>query len=367
MTEEFTLMGGTMSARYDRYIDNYDIAKEAGFISKVAELIDAIKKLKPACKNPEYAYDIHLREKSEIMVYHGGTCLLIINLSRLKDGKISFKSKSYEKERDMPKGKKNPESFKGKECAEAFTLLKSVSNVKDMELIIDRVRIFLDYAVSTVSDKFYRNNHSEGYWSSKLSIDYGRNSAPDDKWLIIDREAVIGFNAADGKIASKLKEEFYSAIKQDVESIKKNPKFSGWADLSKSFGDELDFLAIGRDGQLLCIELKHGDNTSGIYWGPLQAKVYQKAFEKKIADLSSKITEMVRQKVALGLLPPETSERIPADGFKVVKGILAVSDAKRKSDSKCWQRANEVNSKLSSPVLMVRSFTGVGKLEWENF
>ncbi len=356
-----------MSARYDRYINNYDIAKEAGFISKVSELIDAIKKLKPACKDPEYAYDIHLREKSEIMVYHGGTCLLVINLSRLYYGEISFKSKSYEKERDKPKGKKCPELFKGKECAEAFALLKSVSNVKDMELIIDRVSSFLGYAVSTVSDKFYHNNHSEGYWSSKLSIDYGRNSKPDDKWLIIDREAVIGFNAADGKIASKLKEEFYSAIKQDVESIKQNPRFSGWADISKSFGDELDFLAIGRDGQLLCIELKHGDNTSGIYWGPLQAKVYQKAFENKIADLSSKITEMVRQKVELGLLPPEASERIPADGFKVVKGILAVADASGNVNSECWQRANDVNSKLSPPVSMLRSIDKAGNLEWKSF
>lgn len=356
-----------MSARYDRYIGNYDIAKKAGFISKVAKLIDTIKKLKPACKDPEYAYDIHLREKSEIMVYHGGTCLLVINLSRLNNGEISFKSKSYEKERNMPEGKKCPELFKGKECAEAFALLKSVSNVKDMELIIDRVSSFLGYAVSTVSDKFYHNNHSEGYWSSKLSIDYGRNWTQDDEWLIIDREAVIGFNAADGKIASKLKEDFYSAIKQEIESIKQNPDFSGWGDLTKSFGDELDFLAIGRDGQLLCIELKHGNNTSGIYWGPLQATVYQKAFEEKVAEMSKSIIKMVQQKIELGLLPPEAYERIPADGFKVVKGILAVADASGNLKSECWKRATDVNSKLLPPVLMVRSITKAGNLEWKSF
>ena len=39
-----------MSARYDRYIGNYDIAKKAGFISKVAELIDTIKKLRQHAK-----------------------------------------------------------------------------------------------------------------------------------------------------------------------------------------------------------------------------------------------------------------------------------------------------------------------------
>jgi len=347
-----------MPARYDRFIDNYDIAKKGGFISKVAEIIDAIKKMKPACKAPEYAYDIHLREKSEIMVYHGGTCLLVINLSRLKDGEISFKSKSYEQERDKPKGK---------ECAESFALLKSVSNVKDIQLIIERIITFLSFAVSTVSDKFYDNKNSEGYWSSKFSIDYGRNWTSDNDWLIIDREAVIGFNSTKGKKASEEKADFYNTLKQEVENIKRNPEFSEWADISKSFGDELDFLAIGQDGQLLCIELKHGNNTSGIYWGPLQAKVYQKAFEEKIEELSPLIINMVQQKIELGLLPPEARERIPAAGFKSVVGILAVADAAEKSNSRCWQRANLVNGKLLRPVLMMRSTTNAGKLEWENF
>ncbi|MDD2899820.1 MAG: hypothetical protein PHI31_14040 [Desulfuromonadaceae bacterium] len=356
-----------MSARYDRFIENYDFTKNGDTTAKIAKLVDAIKKLRPACKDPEYAYDIHLREKSEIMVYHGGTCLLVINLSRLSNGQISFKSKSYEKERDKPKDKKCPELFKGKECVEAFALLKTVRNVENMELIIERVSKFLNYAVSTVSDKFYHNNHSEGYWSSKLSIDYGRNWTPDDEWLIIDREAVIGFNQTIEKKASEEKTEFYNAIKQVVESTKKNQKFSAWGDLSKSFGDELDFLAIGREGQLLCIELKHGNNTSGIYWGPLQATVYQEAFEKKISEISKSILVMVQQKIELGLLPPAACERIPADGFKVVKGILAVADTSDNLKSECWQRAYMVNGLLERPVSMVRSLTKSGNMGWKSF
>lgn len=346
-----------MSARYDRYIHNYDIAKKAGYISKVAELINEIKNLKPACEKPEYAYDIHLREKSEIMVYHGGTCLLTIDLSRIKDGTIRFTSKSY--------GENNDDERKA--CVPLFQALKEIKDVHNADLLTDKVCSFLRVAITTVKPKFYLNNASEGYWSSKLSIDYGRNWTPDNEWLIIDREAVIGFNSSEEKIASKVKEEFYSAIKQEVRSIKRKPEFSGWADISKSFGDELDCLAIGRDGQLLCIELKHGDNSSGIYWGPLQATVYQKAFEEKIAETSKSIIKMVLQKIELGLLPPEALERIPSSGFKVVKGILAVADAKGNSGSKCWQRANEVNRKLTPPVSMVRSFTEAGNLEWENF
>lgn len=346
-----------MSARYDRYIHNYDIAKKAGYISKVAELIDEIKNLKPACEKPEYAYDIHLREKSEIMVYHGGTCLLTIDLSKIKDGTIRFTSKSY--------GENNDDERKA--CVPPFQALKEISNVHDADLLIDKVCSFLRVAATTVKPKFFFNNASEGYWSSKLSIDYGRNWTPGNDWLIIDREAVIGFNSTDKKIASEVKKEFYSAIKQEVGSIKQNSDFSGWADVSKSFGDELDCLAIGRDGQLLCIELKHGDNTSGIYWGPLQAKVYQKAFEEKMAELSEPIIKMVLQKIELGLLPPEAHERIPVGGFNAVRGILAVADAEGNLNSKCWRRANDVNCKLSHPVSMVRSFTKTGNLEWESF
>ena len=346
-----------MSARYDRYIQNYDIAKKAGYISKVAELIKEIRNLKPVCEKPEYAYDIHLREKSEIMVYHGGTCLLTIDLSRIKDGSIRFTSKSYGENNDNER----------KACVPSFKALKEICDVHNTCLLIEKVCSFLKVAITTVKPKFYLNNTSEGYWSSKLSIDYGRNWTPDNEWLIIDREAVIGFNSIDKKIASEVKEEFYSAIKQEVGRIKQYPDFSGWADVSKSFGDELDCLAIGRDGQLLCIELKHGDNTSGIYWGPLQAKVYQKAFEEKIAELSKSIIEMVQQRIELGLLPPEAHERIPVGGFKAVRGILAVADAADNLNSKCWQRANDVNCKLSQPVSMVRSFTKAGNLDWESF
>ncbi|OGU18633.1 MAG: hypothetical protein A2X85_17495 [Geobacteraceae bacterium GWF2_54_21] len=346
-----------MSARYDRYIDNFDIAKKEGYVSKVADLIKGIKSFAPGCEKSDYAFDIHLREKSQIMIYHGGTCLLTFDLSKIKDGTIRFTSKSY--------GESNDDERKA--CVQPFQALKEISDVHDADLLIDKVCRFLKKAITTVKPKFYLNNTSEGYWSSKLSIDYGRNWTPDNEWLIIDREAVIGFNSTDKKIASEVKGEFYSAIKQEVGRIKQNPDFSGWADVSKSFGDELDCLAIGRDGQILCIELKHGDNTSGIYWGPLQAKVYQMAFEEKMAELSKSIIEMVLQKIELGMLPPEALERIPVGGFRVVKGILAVADAEGNLDSKCWQRANDVNCKLSYPVSMVRSFTKSGNLKWESF
>uniref|UniRef100_C6DZD9 Uncharacterized protein n=1 Tax=Geobacter sp. (strain M21) TaxID=443144 RepID=C6DZD9_GEOSM len=345
-----------MSVRYERHLKDFEVSKRAGYISCVAELIAAVKNLDSPCHCPQYAFDIHLREKNQLMIYHGGTCLLTVDLSRLLEGKIGFTSKSY--------GRAGGQE-RSKGCAEAFASLKGTHDLKDVGSISTLVERFLCEALATVNGKYYIDatsaKNSEGFWSSRLSIDYGRNWCRDQEWLIVDRESVIGFKPREEK------RDYYALFKAEAAKVKQDPGFARWAAGSKEFGDELDFLAIGPDQELLCIELKHGCNASGIYWGPLQATVYARAYQGKLSELSGAIATMVSQKVELGLLPHEAQSRIPAQGFTRVHGILAVADADPYLKSDCWRRAHLVNDRLSSPVTMVRSTSDGSALRWLDF
>ncbi|UPU37819.1 hypothetical protein M1B72_08960 [Geomonas paludis] len=335
---------------------DFDAAKRAGYISCVAELIAGVKNLGSPCHCPEYAFDIHLRERNQLMIYHGGTCLLTMDLSRLLEGKIGFISKSY--------GRAGGQA-RSKGCAEAFSSLEGTHDLKDARSISRFMNRFLCEALVTVNGKYYvdatSGKNSEGFWSSRLSIEYGRNWRPIHDWFIVDREAVIGFEGAEQK------RQYYALFKAEVAKVKQDPGFARWAAGTNEFGDELDFLAIGPDRELLCIELKHGCNASGIYWGPLQATVYARAYQGKLPELSGAIATMVTQKIELGLLPPEAQARIPAQGFTRVQGILAVADADPYLKSACWRRAHQVNDKLSPPVAMVRSTSDGSTLRWLEF
>lgn len=303
----------------------------------------------------EYAFDIHFRENSELMVYHGGTCLLTIGFSGIEQNKISFRSKSY----GMKDG-----------CASEFNLLKAVTTLDDVDAAANKVCAFLSKVIRTnnlVNDRYF-GNLKEGYWSNRLSIALGRNWQPESEWLIIDRESVLGFDN------SKNKKRFFTAYKDSVQSVKNklqqsDPRVWGRPNEKSDdhdFGDELDFLAIGPNKQLVCIELKHGTYTSGIYWGPLQAAVYRGVFSSQLDGISTDIIKMVRQRVELGLLPKLALERLPESGFECVEGVLAVTDYQSSKNSSCWGKAINVNDELSKThkaVKMVRSDDG---MLWED-
>ena len=309
-----------------------------------------LKKISDLNDETEYAFDIHFRENSELMVYHGGTCLLTIGVSGIEQNKISFHSKSY----GMKDG-----------CASEFNLLKAVTTLDDVDAAANKVCTFLSKVISTnnlVNDRYF-GNLKEGYWSNRLSIALGRNWQPESEWLIVDRESVLGFDNSEDK------KRFFTAYKDAVQSIKNKLQQSAprvWGRPNEKsddhdFGDELDFLAIGPNKQLVCIELKHGTYTSGIYWGPLQAAVYRGVFSSQLEGISADIIKMVRQRVELGLLPKLALERLPETGFACVEGVLAVADYKSSKNSSCWKKAVNVNDELrktQKAVKMVRSNDG---------
>lgn len=342
-----------MGVRYKRYFSEEQFSRIEA--SGIPDLLRRIHVLKVECKMPEYAFDVHIREKSELMIYHGGTCLLTLNFSKYKgdSGKVLFKSPKYGKDKEGDK---------------EFRLFQGEKKINDIDKVATYICDFLAKVVATpqaVHPKFYRNL-KEGYWSNRLSIDYGRNWQPGKDWMIIDREVVLGFDNAEEKSS------FYK-YRLDAQAIKMrmqmdDPKKwgrSGETTKSKcNFGDELDLLAIGSEKQLLCIELKHSSNTSGIYWGPLQASVYRDAYSRQIDYISDGIKKLVRQKVSLGLLPSMAIALLPEGNFSRVEGILAVADVDESLKSSCWDRAIMVNNQLVNPVDILRSPCDVNRLRW---
>ena len=74
----------------------------------------------------------------------------------------------------------------------------------------------------------------------------------------------------------------------------------------KAMGDELDVLAIDRDGRLLCIEAKPAEETAGIAWSCAQVALYSELFSRWVADdpaaAAAALSAMAGQRAALGML-----------------------------------------------------------------
>jgi len=181
----------------------------------------------------------------------------------------------------------------------------------------------LDALVESVRNdtKFirYYQNRKEGYYQNILSRRYGIWGAPKDEFVIIDKEAVIGYENEEEK--KKKYGPFHSQYKKLLSTVSaKNPKRFGSNLGKKPIGNEVDFSAIDKEGVLLIIEYKHGTNTSGIYLSPLQIGMYYDLFldyrSKNKAGFDAAIISMLKQKQKIGLINP--AWKMP----KRIKGII---------------------------------------------
>ena len=177
-------------------------------------------------------------------------------------------------------------------------------------------------------DRYYKNE-KEGYYQNVLSRKYGINGSYDSDFVIVDKEAVIGYNTqyedeSSGLCQKKYKEfqEKYTELQRDI-SIIDHKKYG--KDLEKkSIGNELDFIAVDKIGNVLLIEYKHGTNTSGIYLSPLQIGLYYDLFTKfDRRTLDESILNQIKQKQKIGLINPDwkTPEKI-----KDIIPVLIISE-----------------------------------------
>jgi len=177
----------------------------------------------------------------------------------------------------------------------------------------------------------YYDNKKEGFYQNELSRKYGICSQDTADFVIIDKEAVIGYrnqkakNNIYGKIQNK-----YKILQSKISKL--DSKLYGGDLQKKSIGDELDFLALDKDGNILLIEYKDGSSTSGIYLSPLQIGMYYDLFKKLTpSDLKMAVHEMLEQKKKIGLINPNWKS--PKISGNIIP-ILIISNYNYKSSGK---------------------------------
>lgn len=196
---------------------------------------------------------------------------------------------------------------------------------------IERVRDKIQNAKALAR---YYDCKKEGYFQNSFSRRFGICGTAADDFVIIDKEAVIGYTDKD------MKDKSFGPIQGKYKDLQKavsrlNAKLYGKNLNKKAIGNELDFLALDKAGNILLIEFKHGTNTSGIYLSPLQIGLYYEVFTKfqkeKRNELDEAVFAMLTQKQKIGLINPEWNR---PDATGDIIPILIISKYNPDSSSK---------------------------------
>ena len=193
----------------------------------------------------------------------------------------------------------------------------------------------LEHLLSVVSkdekfDRYYKNK-KEGYYQNILSRKYGICGNKNDDFVVVDKEAVVGYlNQKEKDTEIHKLQPKYKQLQKDISL--KNSKRYGKNNDKKSVGNELDFLALDKNGNILLIEYKHGTNTSGIYLSPIQIGMYYDIFNNiPRKDLEKAVFEMLIQKQKLGLICPNW---VIPEKIKDIIPVLIISEYNYKSSEK---------------------------------
>lgn len=212
------------------------------------------------------------------------------------------------------------------DAAEAYKSLAAKERIdiygeKDpSDLVIGNLNTLIGIVKNNPKYNRYYQNKKEGYYQNILSRRYGMCGALTDEFAIVDKEAVIGY--ANEKEKAKEYSSFRTRYKNLLKVISaKDPQRYGSNLRKKPIGNEVDFLALDRNGDLLIIEYKHGTNTSGIYLSPVQIGLYYDLYNdfhiKKTELFRDAIFSMLKQKQEIGLInsawpkPHEIKNLIP--------------------------------------------------------
>lgn len=183
----------------------------------------------------------------------------------------------------------------------------------------------------------YYKNKKEGYYQIELSRMYGICGKQDDEYTIVDKEAVIGYTNQQEKnsVLAPLQAHYKEIIKDLSAS---NPKrFGKDLEKRKSVGNELDFVALDKKGNILLIEYKDGSSAAGIYLSPFQIGAYFDLWNLlPRSALDNAIKEMFDQKKKIGLINSDWN--MPVLGNIVP--VLIISNYNYNSKSK--QKYKEV-------------------------
>jgi len=183
---------------------------------------------------------------------------------------------------------------------------KNISNLSFEHDFAQFVQLF-----SSLPKDYHYNNKKEGYFQSLFSRQFGILNDGTEDFILVDKEVVIGYqsNQAKEMYLRNTKPKFMS-LYNHLSAV--NSKRFGSNLNKKSLGNEMDFLSLNKNGDILLVEFKHGSSTNGVYLSPIQIGHYYEILQHYInsyrRDFINDIGDMIKQKKEMGLIPSNFPE-----------------------------------------------------------
>lgn len=282
--------------------------------------------------------------KEWISIYRGLSRVLTITKTKETDTIILDGAKAFKNISPKLYGKKSTSEIFEKE-------LENLVNLVSKNIIFDR----------------YYKNKKEGFYQNILSRKYGICGNKNDDFVIIDKEAVVGYsNQKEKDVEFNKIQPKYKQLQKDI-SLNNSKRYGKEID-KKAVGNELDFLALDKNGNILLIEYKHGTNTSGIYLSPIQIGMYYDIFTNiPRKDLEKAMLEMLIQKQQIGLINPNW---VIPEKIKNIIPVLIISEynyrssAKQKFDEIFAFAKKQLGSNFLNSLLTYNYTENKGLLRW---
>jgi len=296
--------------------------------------------LKPTKQQDLSVFDVQFRENDCVAIYCGTTNLVWM---QLKYNALRVSAN---------------ETYMSQECAAKLRGIWEIEKNKLLDFK-EALNNYLDNV--QVEPKHWRKEgRIQVLWEQRC----GRNYDANVPWMIIDREAVIGYDSDSEK----------NAVSIDVvDSIIEKVNSKNWAKLKFKRPNELDLLGISKNGEkLILLEVKDATTTSNnIYYAPMQLLYYVLEWQNALNSneglgILKDINKLIEAKKGIGFLPekgPLVSE-VGVEGvlpllvveqmiwseevrkrFKIVLEIINEETDGKLNDLQIWEYPNGLNPK----------------------
>lgn len=263
----------------------YERALSPDFKTDLEGPLDWIRRLPwVAPRDEPWALDLQLRRDDQLFLYNGTARPLQV---QRKGDTIVFEAHETFAGRDRPDWMKKAHVIEGSAKLEGTCR---------------------DYLAGAIQAGHAAKRVQEGGLQNKLAHQLGRAWSR-GKWLVIDRELVLGFESP------KHRKDVMKEIRD-------------WGTSEPPDKCELDFLALGPDGELGVIELKSGGRLD-LQAAGRQVTIYRDLIAHAVKlshgvpGFLSDLHDLVTQKVRLGILPDEARRRLKqCDGARVEAVVI---------------------------------------------
>lgn len=167
----------------------------------------------------------------------------------------------------------------------------------------------------------------EGYYQNLIARRYTFNTLPEDEFIIIDKELVLGFDGDPEKDAwnAEILDEQKKLIEESRKALDGHPFPK---DVKKQYG-EFDFMALDWEGNFIIMELKQ-DDPQKTSLSPFQCNYYYRQFQKLLAEDRDEVVKavkaMVNQKVEMGIISIPAGHTLPENFACGVKTCVIVGE-----------------------------------------